>query len=119
LGDYYFGGTDCETVAEIYRVLEQALGREVLAERAEREILAGQLFLPIRIVFDGIAINGFVFAAMDGKIGLAVTVQIELAESDGASDGFFEDAGGDDAVMPRDLAGKADVDRDELHGEAN
>jgi hypothetical protein len=74
------------------------------------------LLPPPGIVFDGIAVNGFVFAAVNAEIGLAVAIEIELAESEAAGDWLLEDAGGDDGVVPRNFAREADVEGDELHG---
>ena len=53
-------------------------------------------------MFDGIAVGGFERAAMDGKVGLAVAIEIEAAEKDAALDGLLVDAGGDSAAIPID-----------------
>jgi len=66
-------------------------------------------------VFDGIAVDRFVFAAVDPEVPLTVAVQIQLAENDLARDRLFEDAGSDDGVVPGHFAREANVDGDELH----
>ena len=65
-------------------VFEQTFGGEVLSKRARREIAVRQFFLPVGVVFDRVAVDGFVFAAVNAEVGLAVAVEIEGAEGDGA-----------------------------------
>src|SRR5690242_2083292 len=115
LRDNHFRGTDGEAVAEVHRILEQAFGGEVLSENGKAQVAAGKLLFPVRVVFDGIAVNRFVFAAVNAEVGLTVSIEIQLAESEAAGDGLLEDGGGDDGVVPRDFAGEADVEGDELH----
>jgi len=58
-------------------------------------------------VLDGVDVDGFVFAAVDGQVCLAVAVEIEFACADGALDGGFVDAGGYGLAVPDDIAGEA------------
>jgi len=116
LRDDHFGGADGEAVAEMHGIFQQAFRGEVFPENTEGKIAAGQLLLPVRIVFGGMAVDGFVFAAMNAEVGLTVTIQIHLAKSDAARDRLLEDAGGDPGLVPGDFAGKADVNGDELQG---
>ena len=115
LRDDYFRGTDSEAVAKMHGIFQQAFRREVFSENGKRKIAARQLFLPKRIVFDGIAVDRFVFAAVDPEVGLTVAVQIQLAENYVARDRLLKDAGSDDRVVPGHFARKANVDGDELH----
>ena len=75
-------------------VFQEAFGGEVFSEAAWRKIAAGEFLFPVGVVLDGIAVDGFVLAAVDGKVGLAVAVEIEFAECNGVFDGTFVDPGG-------------------------
>src|ERR1700741_4727701 len=100
----------------MHGILEQAFGGEVLSENGKRKVAAGKLHLPEGIVFDGIAVHRFIFAAVNSEVGLTVAIEIQLAESDAARDRLLEDAGGDHSVVPGDFPREADVEGDELHG---
>jgi hypothetical protein len=112
----HFGGAHDEAVAEMHGIFQQAIRGEVFPEDAKGKIAAGQFLLPVGIVLDGVAVDGFVFTAMNLEVGLTVTIQIQLAKSDAARDRLLEDAGGDPGVVPGDFAGEADVDGDEPQG---
>src|SRR5215467_10419385 len=99
----------------MHGIFQQALRGEVLSENAKGKIAARQLLLPVHIVPDGIAVNRFVFAAVNFKVGLAVALQIQLAKSDAARNGLLEDAGGDRRAVPLAFARETDADGDELH----
>jgi hypothetical protein len=90
-------------------VFEETFGREVFPEAAWREIAIGEFPFPVGVVLHGVAIHGFVFAAVDGQIGLAIAVQVEFAERYGAFHRLFEDAGGYGVAAPDYLAGTSDV----------
>ena len=51
-----------------------------------------QLSFPVIVVYEWIAINGFVFSAVNTEICLTVAIQIELSQSDAAVDRFLEDS---------------------------
>ena len=57
--------------------LEQAVGREVLSERAPREILRGELPAPVFVVLGGIGIDGLVRTTVRGKVGLFIAFEVE------------------------------------------
>jgi hypothetical protein len=46
---------------------------------------------------------------MDGEVGLAIAIQIPLAQNHAASHGLFENSGRDVHPMPRDSPGQSDV----------
>ena len=109
LGDHDFRRADGKPVAEMDRVFQQAFGGEVFSKDSQRQIPAGQLFLPVDVVFERVAIDGFVLAAVDGEVRLTVAVQIELVQSDAARDGLLEDGGSYDSAVPGDFAGEPDI----------
>jgi hypothetical protein len=109
LGDEYFRRADGELVAYADFVFEKAFGCEIFPEAARREIAIGEFPFPVGVVLDGVAVDGFVFAAVDGQIGLAVAVQVEFAERYGAFDRLLEDTSGYGVAVPDYLAGTSDV----------
>jgi hypothetical protein len=53
---------------------------------------------------------------MDGKIRLPVAVQIQLSQSDAASDdGLFVDRAYRCCLLPRDFTGQSNVQGEDLH----
>ena len=60
-------------------------------------------------MLEGVNVDGFVFAAVDGEVCLAITVEVELASGYPALDGRFVDAGGYSLAVSNDIAGKADI----------
>jgi len=60
-------------------------------------------------VFDGIAVDGFVLASVNGEVRLTVAVQVEGAQGDAALDGLLEDPGGDSRAVPGYFAGETGV----------
>jgi hypothetical protein len=117
LGDDDFGGADGEAVADVDVGLERTFEGEVLAEDAGRQRKAGELCLPVFVVRDGVAVDGFLGAAVHGEVRLAVAVEVEGAESDAAGDRLLKDRSGDLVIMPGNLAGQADVEGEEPHGD--
>ena len=107
LGDHNLRGADGEAVAEMDRIFEEvfALGSEILAELAQGKFAAGKFGFPEGVVFEGVAVDGLVFSAVDSEVGLAVTIQIQFAEGNAALDGLLENSGGDDPPVPFDFAG--------------
>ena len=97
-------------VAKMDRVLLQAIGREVFSKNSRRQLAAGQLSLPVVVVCDRVAVNGFVLAAVDAEVRLTVTVQIELAQRDAAFDRLLVDGRGHVSPVPRHLPGQSGVD---------
>jgi hypothetical protein len=60
-------------------------------------------------VFDGVAVDGFVFTAVNREVCLPIAVKIEFAETNACGGGRFEYARGYCLPMPLDLARQADV----------
>src|SRR5438045_3787146 len=73
------------------RIFQQALGREVLSEAGRRQRPSRQFSLPVVVVSKRIAVNRLVLSSVDRKVGLTVTVQIELAQPHAAFHWLFED----------------------------
>ena len=67
-------------------------------------------------MFDGIAVDGLVLAAVYGEVRLSIAVEIQLAEANAFRGRRFEDSGGYGLAVPEDFARQADVQRDDLHG---
>ena len=55
-----------------------------------------------------VAVNGLIFAAVNGEIGLAIAVQIQFAQRDTALDWLLEDSGSH-ASPVKSLRGEAHV----------
>jgi hypothetical protein len=81
-------------------IFQKALGCKILPKISHRQIIFGQLLLPIRIVLHWIAIYGFVLAAMHGEVGLAIAIKIQLAQQDAPLNGIFEYGGKDLTAVP-------------------
>jgi hypothetical protein len=62
-------------------------------------------------MYERVAVNGLIFAAVNTEIGLAVTVQIELAQRHAALDRLLEDPRTHASPVPRHFAGKSNVHR--------
>jgi hypothetical protein len=66
-------------------------------------------------VLCGISIDCLVGSAVNRKIGLAITNQIESLHIDRAFDWILEDAGADLSFLPDHQAGPSDIHRDDTH----
>src|SRR5579864_3463519 len=106
------GGTHAILIADIHCGFIQALGRQVLAELAIRQVQAGEFCGPVRIVFNRIAVDCFVAAAVNRQIGLPVAGQVQLVHCDPAGDWLLEDSGEDAAAAKFDFSWLSDIDRD-------
>ena len=66
---------------------------------------------------DGIAINRFVFPAVDREVSLTIILKVELAEGYASFDRILEDAGQYASTMPDHLAWEPDIERNySFHG---
>ena len=97
------------------RLLEQAVGGEVFSEHSHRKFPAGQLSFPVVVMRDGIAVDGFVFSAVHGEVGLAVAIQIEFAQGDAAGERLLENSANNFSPVPDNFSGKSGVHGDEPH----
>src|SRR5882672_6239269 len=95
-----FRGTDGELIAQMNGTLQQALGGEIFSKNSGRKFPARQVLFPNGVMLDGVAVDGFVLAAVNGEVGLTVAVQVEGAQGDAALDGLLEDPGGDTCAVP-------------------
>src|SRR6185437_10251452 len=120
LGDDDLGGAYLEAVADVDCVLSQpfascALEREVFSKGAVGQGMAGQFGLPVRVVLDGIAVDGLECSAVDGEVRLPVSVEIQGSEGDSARDGCLVDGRGHALAVPGDFARQSAMQGDELH----
>ena len=111
-----FRGADLKTVADVDGVFGESRGGEIFAECAPGKIDFGEFGAPIGVVFAGVDVDGFIGAAVDGEIRLAVAIEIEGAEMDGPFDGRFEDAGFDLLAVPVDGLREADLEGKDFGG---
>ena len=77
--------------------------------------MPGQLFMPVVVVRKGVAVNRLIFSAVDGEVCLAVAVQVEFAQSDGALDWLLEDSCHNRSAVPHDFAWQSGIHRNQLH----
>lgn len=115
LSDDDFRGADGEAITEVNGIFEEALGGEIFAEAAHGEIVDAEFTFPESVVFDRIAVGGFQRTAVDGEVGLAVTIEVEAAERNATLDGLLVNAGGDSAAVPIDHARLSNGDGKDLH----
>src|SRR5262245_43305643 len=74
------GGADADAVADADPVVEQALGGQVLAERARAELELRPLARPELVVLGRVGVDGLVLTAVHAKVGLAVAVEVQTAQ---------------------------------------
>jgi hypothetical protein len=60
-------------------------------------------------VYEWVAVDSLVFSTVDAEVGLPISVQIKLAQSDAATDRLLEDGGADISSVPRYFTGKAGI----------
>ncbi len=105
----HFRGTNGELIAQMNGTLQQTIGGEVFSKDRHRKFPARQVFLPNGVMLDGVTVDGFVLAAVNGEVGLTVAVQVKRAQGDAALDGLLEDPGGDTCAVPGYFPGKPGV----------
>ena len=108
---------DSEDIADVDIPLQHPLDGEVLTEMTEREPRLPELVFPVGMVLEGVNQHGPERAAMPDEVGLAVAGDVESVDPHTLGDGLLEDAGSDGLALDRDLPGKRDVHRHELHTE--
>jgi hypothetical protein len=82
-----------QNVADAKLAFEQALCGDILAELAHRQRRAADLAAPELVMFERIAIDRLVDAAMRREIGLAVADEIEPLQGQRRVDRRFENPG--------------------------
>jgi hypothetical protein len=115
LGNHAFCRSNREHIADVNSVFEHAVNSEIFSKNRQRQIPARKLFLPIIVMSNRIAINGFEFPAMNRQVRLAVSIQVELAQRNPAREGLLENPSLYHFVVPWDVSWKPDVDRNQLH----
>ena len=111
LGHLELGVADAVPVTDAHLVVGQPVDGEVLAEDAAGQVRATQVLTPVLVGLGLVDHHGALLAAVPGQIALPVAVQIQPAGHDRAGHRLLPDAGVDDPAVPGDVAGKADVHR--------
>lgn len=94
------------------RGLEQPLGREILPERAPRQVRGPQPVPPPGVVLRWIRVHGLVNAAVYREIRLPVAIQVELSRPHPGLDRGLEDGGDNHLASPLHFARQADTHSD-------
>src|SRR2546428_10535426 len=115
LCDLKLGGANPNAIADQGARFEQALRREVLAERSPGKLHLRELLEPERVVFARIDVDSLFRTAVDGQIGLCISCHVELSHGDRSVDRRLPDRSLYQTSMPLDFARKAGVDGDQLH----
>jgi hypothetical protein len=110
LGNQKARRTDFELISQANFRIKQFIHRQVFAKTPGAEVFTLQEGFPIRNVLPGISVHGFIDAAMDGQVDLAIALDIQFAHSCRSVDGLLEESGFNAlAIRCHDL-GKGDVD---------
>ena len=72
---------DSQPIADADFVLEDALGRQILAKRSRRQVRPLQLAPPEVVVFARIDVDGLVATAMHREIGLSIAFDVECGDA--------------------------------------
>lgn len=115
LADLDDSGADAKRVVEVDFGFQQPFHREVFAELSGSEILAGECFLPVGIVFGGVEINGFVHSTVDTEVRLPIPVQPQCVEVDASRDRGLKDAGEDRFTLIVKGSGEREIKREEMY----
>src|SRR5258707_1391774 len=115
LRHHHFRGTDREPVAKMDGVFQQTIRSEVLPKHTHRQVPARQLFFPIPVMRNRVAVNRLEFSPMDAKVRLTVAVQIKLAQSNAALNRFLIDPSRHRPPAPNHLPRQPHVNRRHFH----
>lgn len=69
---------------------------------------------PVIVVFDGISVDGLVRASVHGKVGLPVSIEVQLSQYHPVRNRFLEDPRAHRHPLPLNFAGKPYVYREEF-----
>ena len=105
--------TDAVTVTDADLVVREPLHGEILAELPVGEIVAAEELLPVAVRVDLVDEHRAVDAAVPLKVALAVAVDVEAANHPATVNGVLPDPGVNDPAFPFDVAGDADVHREQ------
>lgn len=73
------GRSDLQTVADVEIVFAEARGREIFPKHSPRKLHVRELVPPKWVVLRRIRVHGLVRASVNGKVGLAVAVEVQPA----------------------------------------
>jgi hypothetical protein len=107
------GAADPISIADAHFIIGQSFNGEVLAELPVDEVGPFQLLLPIAVRFDLVDIDRALFPAVSGQVALTIAVDIQSANATAARHGMLPDRGVHRATLPRDVARKSDVYREQ------
>ena len=115
LRHHHLGRTHPEAVTNMDRVIQQPLNGDIFPEHCPGKLHVGKLLPPEMVVLGWIGVDCFIRAAVNGQIGLAVTVKVEPPYSDPSLNRLLEYSGRNRFPPPDHLAGEPDIDRDDAH----
>jgi hypothetical protein len=110
-------GSDPEAIANADLVIGQTFDREVFSKLTPGEVASPKLFFPVTIRLDLINEDGTVFPAMTAQVALPIAIDVEATHNAPALNGTFPDTRMNTLALPRNVAGKAYVKRDQFRHE--
>src|SRR3981189_1318873 len=93
----------------------QTVRCEVLSKHTHRQLPPRQLFLPIVVMRERIAVNRLVLSTVHGQVRLTVTIQIKFAQSHAARHRFLENSSRNRLPAPHALPRQPDIQRHNFH----
>ena len=81
-------------------VISEKKNEATLKVKLPGQVAAGQLLFPILVMMKRVAIHRLVFTAVNPEIGLAIAVEVELAQREPATDRLLENSSADVHSLP-------------------
>src|SRR5436309_6771730 len=116
LRDHQLSGAHPQTLANPNAPLEQALGREILAEDSPAKVHSGKLAAPIRVVLGRVCVDSLVDSPIHGQVRLPVAFQVDRRHSHSAVGRSLKNGGAYCPPAPLHLSRKTNVHRNQPHG---
>src|SRR5262249_17840721 len=113
LRDFEQRAADQIPIADAHHVVGQSVDREVLAELSVDEVAPLQLLLPMAVRFDLVDVDRALLTSVSAQIALTVSVEIQSPNATTPAHRIFPDRRVNGAPLPRDVAWKPDVHREE------
>jgi hypothetical protein len=104
------GIADAITVADADRVIRKSVDREVLAELAERKVIAAERVFPISIRIDLVDHHGALLAAMTAKIALSISLEVQPPDRATSLNRMLPNASVHALAAPLDTLRQTDID---------